>query len=259
MSWRRISPAAQARRLVGRDAEPRGAQPRTPGHRPNHSPVFGCAHGGGHHGAEDRCARGHRPRSGPTWRRSTRPSTRCGVTAPEELCDGTAHRVADGDHGAGAQVLEEGGDVVGAVGQAEASPAADATAVPAQVGGDHRIVLCEGLEGVEPVEAPAGDPAVQQHDGRRPGRSAMWRTNVVPRPASSMRSPKGSGGSGRGPRPSCAAIYDTPSGLDVHGRVRLRADDLARCCCCRCPARPGPPRCRRGPAAVLPAGSRPRR
>ena len=93
------------------------------------------------------------------------------------------------------QLVEQGGGVVGAVGQPEALPAAQAPAVAPLVEGDHPVVLAQRVEGLEPVQAGAGDPAVEQQHGRGvpvgPGTS---RTKVMPRPGSSMRRPKGSGG-----------------------------------------------------------------
>ena len=59
----------------------------------------------------------------------------------------------------------------GAVGQAEAAQGADAPSVAPQVGGDDAEVAAERLVHLEPVQARAGDPAVEEEQRRRPGRA----------------------------------------------------------------------------------------
>ena len=93
------------------------------------------------------------------------------VAAPQQLRDRTAHRVADRDDRAGAELDERRRAVVGAVGEPEDLARAQALAVAAQVGRDHVEVRAERLEGLEPVEAAAGDPAVEQEQRRRAARA----------------------------------------------------------------------------------------
>ena len=146
---------------------------------------------------------------------STRPVDQLGVAPPQELRDRPAHRVADHDRpGPVLELLEQGGDVVGAVGQAEAAAGAEAAPVAPQVGGDHVVALRQRPEGGEPVQAPAGDPAVEQH--------APWALPADRRPcartwcpARAARSAPRSG-SGRSRAASCASrpsrpIYGRPS------------------------------------------------
>ena len=68
------------------------------------------------------------------------------------------------------QLVEQRGGVVGAVGQAEPRPAPQAAGMAPLVEGDHPVVLAEGVEGLEPVEPGAGDPAVEEQERRRVGR-----------------------------------------------------------------------------------------
>ena len=58
------------------------------------------------------------------------------VAPPEQLGDRPAHRVADGDHRADAEHVDERGDVVGAVGEAERLVRPQAAPVAAVVEGD---------------------------------------------------------------------------------------------------------------------------
>ena len=67
---------------------------------------------------------------------STRPGHLVGVAAPQQLRHRAAHRVADRDGRLDAELVEQRGAVVGAVGEPEAPPRRDAAAVAAQVGGD---------------------------------------------------------------------------------------------------------------------------
>ena len=92
------------------------------------------------------------------------------VPAPEQLGNGSAHRVPDGDHRAGAEGDQCLRGVVGAVGQPEDAAGAQALPVAAQVRGDDVEVLRERLERPEPVEATARDPAVQEQQRGRAGR-----------------------------------------------------------------------------------------
>jgi hypothetical protein len=89
------------------------------------------------------------------------------VTAPQQLGDGAAHRVADGDGRGGFDDGEQLGDVVGAILEPEPAPTADAVAVAAVVERQHAEVLAERVVARVVVEVRGGRPAVQQHDGRR--------------------------------------------------------------------------------------------
>ena len=74
---------------------------------------------------------------------STSPSTSSRWRCQSELGDRAAHRVADGDEAVDAQLAGEGGDVVGAVLEAERLGRAQAAAVAAVVDGDDAEVLGE--------------------------------------------------------------------------------------------------------------------
>ena len=102
---------------------------------------------------------------------NTRPDDEITVAAPQQLRDRAAHRVADRDDRAGAELDQRRRAVVGAVGEAEDPAGADALAVAAQVGGDHVEVLAERLEGLEPVQPAARAPAVEEEEGRRASRT----------------------------------------------------------------------------------------
>ena len=75
------------------------------------------------------------------------------VAAPQQLRDRAAHRVADRDHGPGAELDQRRRAVVGAVGEPEDPARADALPVTAQVGRDHAEAFAERLERLEPVQA----------------------------------------------------------------------------------------------------------
>ena len=93
------------------------------------------------------------------------------MAAPDELGDRAAHRVADRDDPVEAERVGEGGDVVGALLEAERLGRADAAAVAAVVEGDDVEVLGERRVARPPVEVGRRRPAVQQHERRRAGRS----------------------------------------------------------------------------------------
>ena len=94
------------------------------------------------------------------------------VAAPQQLRDRAAHRVADRDDRAGAELDERRRAVVGAVGEAEdPSRRAGPGAWPRRSGATTLKCSRERLERLEPVEAGAGDPAVQQEQRRRARRA----------------------------------------------------------------------------------------
>ena len=93
------------------------------------------------------------------------------MSAPQQLRDGAAHRVADRDHRAGAEFHERRRAVVGAVGEAEHGTTAHTAAVAAQVGCDDVEGLAQWPEHLEPVEPTARAPAVEQEQCRRARRT----------------------------------------------------------------------------------------
>ena len=90
-----------------------------------------------------------------------------GMAAPHELGDRSTHRVADQDRRAGAERVEQRGDVVGASFQRELVVTHDAAPVSAMVDGDDPIVRVQVIEERRPVETARREQAVEQHDGRR--------------------------------------------------------------------------------------------
>ena len=95
------------------------------------------------------------------------------MALPDELGDRPAHRVADRHEAVDAQLASEGGDVVGAVLEAERLDRAQAAAVAAVIDGDDAEVLGERVEAGEPVEVSGRCPAVQQHQHRRARRAGQ--------------------------------------------------------------------------------------
>src|SRR3954471_18465172 len=77
------------------------------------------------------------------------------MSPPEQLGDGPAHRVADGEEPVDAENVGQRGDVVRTVGQAEA-PGADAAPVAPMVEGDHSVVRAQRVVAGEPVETGGG-------------------------------------------------------------------------------------------------------
>ena len=93
------------------------------------------------------------------------------MAAPEQLRDRSAHRVADGDDRTGAELDERRGAVVGAVGEAEdAAACAGRARGRAGRGRSRGSARPSGSNDLEPVEAAARDPAVQEQEGRCAGR-----------------------------------------------------------------------------------------
>ena len=87
------------------------------------------------------------------------------MALPEELGDGAAHRVAHRNDRAGVQVFDQGGDVVGAVLEAEGAPAPDPPAVAAMVERDQAVLRGQRTEAATPVEGRRRGPAMQQDEG----------------------------------------------------------------------------------------------
>ena len=85
------------------------------------------------------------------------------------------------------ELVEQRGDVVGAVGQAEAAAGADAAAVAPQVGGEHAVVLASGSNARNQFSPPLAIQPCSSTTVGAPGGPATSRTNVVPRPGSSTR------------------------------------------------------------------------
>ena len=117
--------------------------------------------------------------------------------------------------------LEQRGGVVGAVGQPEPSPGADATAVATVVDGDDPEVPAQRLERLEPVEAPGGHEPVQQDDGRRAGR-ARDLPDERGAPAGELQATaRGTTGSRRGP----AATVSSASMRATYGTAGVSGGD----------------------------------
>ena len=108
------------------------------------------------------------------------------VAAPQQLRDRAAHRVADGDHGPGAELDQRGRAVVGAVGEAEHAPASGCPARgragrARSPGSARRACRRPGTSSGRrwrPSRAAAGRSA-------RPAGPGISRTKVVPRRGSS--------------------------------------------------------------------------
>jgi hypothetical protein len=88
------------------------------------------------------------------------------VAQREKLGDGSAHRVADGDRGAGGEGAEHRCRVVGAVGEPEAIADARPASVAAVVDRDHLGRAGERFEAAGPVERSSGAEPVQQQERR---------------------------------------------------------------------------------------------
>ena len=136
-------------------------------------------------------ARGVEVRAGS---RQDQPAHVVRMAPPQQLGDGAAHRVAEGDDGSRVQGFDHRRHVVGAVLEAECSPAADAQPVTAVVEGEHPEVLAERCVGGEEVEVGGRRPTVQQHDDGCAGRSGDLAQVHRSRPGSSSSRPGGSGG-----------------------------------------------------------------
>ena len=91
------------------------------------------------------------------------------MPAVEQLGDRPAHRVAGNQHRSHCHFLQEGGEIVGAIGEPERVTRPDPTRVAAKVRGKHAELLPERLERTEPVQPPARHPTVDQEQGRRTG------------------------------------------------------------------------------------------
>ncbi len=91
------------------------------------------------------------------------------MPAVEQLGDRPAHRVASNQHRRHCHFLQQDGEIVGAIGEAERVTRPDPSRVAAQIRGEHAELLPERLEGTEPVQPPARYPAVDQEQGRRTG------------------------------------------------------------------------------------------
>ena len=97
------------------------------------------------------------------------------MAAPQQLSDRPAHRVADDRHRSEVEHLDEGGDVVGTVGEAERHLRLQAAAVAAVIEGDNIEALGKRVVARDPVEVGGRRPPVEQHDRRcavRPGQMA---------------------------------------------------------------------------------------
>ena len=108
------------------------------------------------------------------------------VAVPEQLGDRAAHRVADRDHRAGAELRRRGRRRRRRSRRGGSAAGADAPAVAAVVEGQHAVVPGQRRVAGEPVEVGAGGPArAAAGSWVRPGGPGSSRTNVVPRPGSS--------------------------------------------------------------------------
>jgi len=94
------------------------------------------------------------------------PADEVGVALPQQLCDRAAHREAGGDHRAGAEVTQQGRDVVGGVGEAERGGGAQPAPVAAVVHRQHPAVARQRAVAGEPGRVGGQHPAVQEHDRR---------------------------------------------------------------------------------------------
>ena len=193
MSCRRSSPAAHIRIELGRCAtKPR--RRRQPERRVEPRAIRLNADRAGavvHRGAEDvaLAPAGHEPVRG---RAEDEPRDQLGVAPPQELGDEATHGVADHDHRAAPQLVDEHRQVVGAVLEPEPAPRPDAPPVAAQVRGhDDSEPLAERFERRRPVQPGAGQPAVDESTVDDDAGSPASRTKVEPRPGRSTLRPTG--------------------------------------------------------------------
>jgi hypothetical protein len=90
------------------------------------------------------------------------------MVARDQLCDRTAHRVADYDRRGDLELAQRGGGIAGAVREPERLERAKSAPVAAVIDRQHAVArVDQGLVAAAPVEVGARDPAVQQHH-RRP-------------------------------------------------------------------------------------------
>jgi hypothetical protein len=111
--------------------------------------------------------RGAEPVAG---RAHDQPGHSIGMTAPNELRDGTAHRVPHGDESLDTQSVGERDDVVGRVFERERRRGSNSSPMAPMIGRDDVKLVLEHRERREPVEGCSGAEAVQQHQGWRIGR-----------------------------------------------------------------------------------------
>lgn len=76
------------------------------------------------------------------------------MTVPQQLSNGAAHGIANGDDLVEPEFLQKRSTIVGAIGQPEPPPRPDPPAVTTVINRHHAEVFGQRLEHLEPVQAP---------------------------------------------------------------------------------------------------------
>jgi hypothetical protein len=87
------------------------------------------------------------------------------MPSPDELCNGAAHRVADGNEPIDSQGVGNGNGIVRAILEAESLPRSKARAVTAMVECDDPVRLTERRIALEPVQVSCCSPTVEENEG----------------------------------------------------------------------------------------------
>jgi len=101
---------------------------------------------------------------------------------------------SDGDHPFDAELGDQRGRVVGAIGEPEASAQPDPAAMAAIVESDHPVVAAEGVEHRVQLSAAVSAQTVQEQHDRRSGRSGDFTDPSRPALRSSTLRPAGTPG-----------------------------------------------------------------